>query len=274
MRQSIDQRTITTDHIHKKDEMEKIFEKITKENLSIKEKETKLQENVSKIRNKKRTLETELSTLKYQEQQLNAKLIKFQNESKSEKNVDSLLNIITENEKEKIEKEEVIKKNNSKKKFYSIINDLVGDKGIKSVVLSNIVPMINQFINEYLGKFDVNFEIELDENFNSVISEFGVEVSSPTLSMGESTILDFCVLMAMIKILKTKYLNLNILFLDEIFASLDSDNIVKVIKILNEIKNEYDLNIFAIHFAQLPKELFDNYIQVTKTNSFSNLEYI
>lgn len=264
----------TNDHIHKKEETEKILEKIQKENSAIKEKESKLQENITKIRSKKRQLESELSTLKYQEQQLNAKLLKFKNESKIEKNVDSLLNIIIESENEKKEKEEIIKKNNSKKKFYSIIDDLVGDKGIKSVILSNIVPLINQFINEYLSKFEVSFEILLDENFNSTISEFGIEVSPTTLSMGESNILDFCVLMSMIKILKIKYLNLNILFLDEIFASLDSDNVVKVIKILEEIKLEYNLNVFVIHHAHLPKELFDNYIQVTKTNGFSNLEYI
>jgi hypothetical protein len=43
---------------------------------------------------------------------------------------------------------------------------------------------------------------------------------------------------------------------------------------LDKLKTEMKLNIFIIHQTSLPKEYFDNYIQITKTNGFSNIEYV
>jgi DNA repair exonuclease SbcCD ATPase subunit len=78
----------------------------------------------------------------------------------------------------------------------------------------------------------------------------------------------------MVKILKYKYSNLNVLFLDEIFATLHPNNVQIVIKILKEFSEEFALNIFVINHSPLPIEYFDNMIQVEKTNRFSNLMYV
>ena len=141
-------------------------------------------------------------------------------------------------------------------------------------MISNIIPIINKNVNDMLEKFDLTFNITLDSNFNVTITQFNMEISEGTLSMGESKILDFCVLMAMVKVLKTKYINLNVLFLDEIFASLDADNTSIVIRLLKEFASETSMNIFIIHHANLERSLFDNYISVKKTNGFSDIDYV
>lgn len=264
----------TGDHQHKKETIIQTLEKIRKDKIKIEKDIQNLKEKLNVINLKKTEIRNQNYDLDSKKRDLLNKLKKLEETVVQDSSKSSLINLLEkEQEKFKIIEEE-LKTNRNKKKFLEIIEDVVSDTGVKSTVISNIVPLLNSYINENLNSFDLTFSISLDEKFNAKVLQYGEEIETESLSLGESKMLDFCVLISMIKILKTKYFNLNVLFLDELFASLDPDNIILVIKMLEKIKKEMKLNIFIIHQSSLPREYFDNYIQITKTNGFSDLEYI
>lgn len=262
----------TKDHIHKKDELQKDLDKISKDKEKIESNNKEIKDKLNSIVEKYSNFNNKKIELNSKKRQLNERILEISKDD-SFSEIKTLNEILEKNKEEKETASLKVNSNKNKKKLLNIVNDVVGDDGVKSIVISNIVPLINRFINEYLEKFNIPFTIKFDENFNSNISQYGNEISSETLSTGESKIVDFCVLIAMIKILKIKYMNLNVLFLDEIFASLDADNSNFVVRILKDLKTEFKLNIFVIHHAHLQKEHFDNCIEVTKISNHSNFEY-
>jgi len=82
---------------------------------------------------------------------------------------------------------------------------------------------------------------------------------------------DFAILLAVIKMMKLKYPLLNILFLDEIFSSIDGDGQYHILKILRDTVKNIGLNIFVISHYPLSYSEFDYKIDVTKVNGFSQL---
>ena len=75
--------------------------------------------------------------------------------------------------------------------------------------------------------------------------------------------------MALIKMIKTRFPGLNILFLDEIFSSIDSDGVYHIISILHQTIKEIGLNTFVINHTVLPSEYFDKRLEITKDSGFS-----
>lgn len=67
--------------------------------------------------------------------------------------------------------------------------------------------------------------------------------------------------------------HINILFLDEVFSSIDVDGISSILTILKSFANEYNINIFVVHHAILQEEMFDRIIRIEK-NVFSSIEDI
>ena len=185
----------------------------------------------------------------------------------------SLQSILDDNKKKLEDINRLLSSLENKKKFYRKGLDLLSDDVIKKSIISNIIPDINKNINEVLDVFDISYNIEFDNNFNSAITEFSLPINISDLSLGESKIFDFCVLISLIKILKNRYNGLNVLFLDEIFASLDPENIIRVVKVLKDVSKEFKLNVFVINHAPLPKEYFDNLVHIKK-DRFSEINYV
>ena len=73
--------------------------------------------------------------------------------------------------------------------------------------------------------------------------------------------------------IKLKYPDINILFIDEIFANIDSAIVDEIIKILDIVSRDLELNIGIINHAPIDNGLFSNIIQIDKTKGFSNLSY-
>jgi ABC-type Mn2+/Zn2+ transport system ATPase subunit len=76
-------------------------------------------------------------------------------------------------------------------------------------------------------------------------------------------------LIAYLKLIRTKR-HINILFLDEVFSSVDIDNIQKILVLLKSFANEYNINIFVVHHAVLNQEMFDRILLIEK-NIFSSI---
>jgi len=93
-----------------------------------------------------------------------------------------------------------------------------------------------------------------------------------TLSTGERKKADFIIIIAIIKILKLRFPQLNLLFLDELLSSVDPDGVYNILKILAQVIKENKLNTFVINHTQLPHEIFDKTITIHKDNGFSKFE--
>jgi energy-coupling factor transporter ATP-binding protein EcfA2 len=92
------------------------------------------------------------------------------------------------------------------------------------------------------------------------------------MSTGERKKSDFIIIIAMIKLLKVRYPSVNMLFLDEIFSSIDGAGIHEIIAILKDTVKETGLNTWVINHSELPVNLFDIKAEAVKEGGFSKIE--
>jgi len=152
------------------------------------------------------------------------------------------------------------------------IDSILGEKGVKQMAIRTILPSLNSEIMELLSRMSLGYRVLFDEEFNASIYHMGIEVSPQTLSTGEMKKVDFVVLIAIMKLMKMKFSNINLLFLDELFSSVDPDGVYSILKILKSTCKELGLNIFVINHAPMPHEIFDWKLEISKANNFSSLE--
>ena len=127
---------------------------------------------------------------------------------------------------------------------------------------------------EISERLEFKFQFSFDSDFNPLITYLGMEVSQESLSSGQRKKMNLIVLLAFIEIIKMKHSTMNVMFLDEIFASLDKANVYKSIEILREYADEYGMTIFVVSHESLPEEFFDAKIMVTTKDHFSNMQII
>jgi DNA repair exonuclease SbcCD ATPase subunit len=153
--------------------------------------------------------------------------------------------------------------------FMSLMEMVLGDDGVKNLAVKTILPGLNTSIAQMVSEMHLSFHIRFDDKFNCLINHLGEDINPKTLSTGERKKADFIIIIAIIKLLKLRFPQLNILFLDEIFSSVDGDGVYGILKILNKVIKENNLNTFVINHTVLPAEIFDKKIEIYKDNGFS-----
>lgn len=156
-----------------------------------------------------------------------------------------------------------------KELYYKELSKIFGEDGVKKNIIAGIIKPINHFINVNISKMNLPFQIELDETFTAQIRQFGLPIEQDSLSTGETKLINLSVLIAYLKLIRTKK-NINILFLDEVFSSIDIENIEKILNLLKSFANEYKINIFVVHHAMMNEELFDRILRIEK-NVFTEI---
>lgn len=157
--------------------------------------------------------------------------------------------------------------------YYSMAVNMLKDTGIKSRIISNFIPIINQYINEYLGMFDMFIQFELDETFNETIKSRNRDIFSyNSFSEGEKMRISMSILFAWRKVAMAKNsVSTNILIFDEILdKSLDSEGIATFLDIM--AAEEDDTNMIVISHRENLPEVFDRNIRIKKVNDFSIIE--
>lgn len=245
----------------------RITENITKLNeaiTSITEVRTKLSTAKSSYNNKKIEFTTILNTYKEQLATLTENVNSLESSS--------IQKIIDDANARKLI---IIKKKDNEDKhtnFYKIVEEIFGDNGVKQLAINKIMPALNAEIRNVLVDLRMDYKVTFNRSFDATIMHLGHEVAIQQLSTGEKKKVDFAVLTAIIKMMKIKYPSLNMVFLDEIFSSIDSDGIHHILKVLSNITKDLGMNIFVVNHAPLPVEVFDYKMTVTKPNNFSSLE--
>ena len=107
--------------------------------------------------------------------------------------------------------------------------------------------------------------------FKAVLKDLGDEINVSTISDGEQTRVDLVVLLSLYRLIKRRYSDNNILFIDEVVSSLDVETSGIVIGLLKYFAEEMKLNIFVVSHTSLDLDNFDKIIEVEKTNGFSHI---
>lgn len=197
------------------------------------------------------------------------------NEQNSDTNEhEAIQNIINTSKQNKTDMLKIVSDNSQNMEFLNILEDLYGNDGIKRDMMQNYLPTLNEEIQKALITLSFPYSLEFDNNFDPHLEHLGQEISPDTLSEGERKRVDVTVICALIKMLKRKYPQLNMIALDETLGSLDVETSCDLLKYLGEIAEELNINVFIVSHATLDESLFNKRIQITKNSGFSTIEYL
>lgn len=223
------------------------------------------------IESKKRSFIEKGSKIQHTIDSLKSDIRNLSND-KIDEQLNSIKNIVDGLQKDISEVKDKKTEKNEKNSWYKILEESLGDKGIKQLAMQTIIPAFNAEIYKMMGEVHLNYQVVFDDNFDARIMHLGEEISPATLSAGESVKVDFVILISFIRLLIMKFPSINVMFLDEIFANIDTDGIYVTCKILKRITEELNINIFVVSHNPLPTEVFDYKIDVGKINGFSQLK--
>ena len=261
----------TEDHVHHKHELEQEMDKAKKELAANEEVVRGLKIKEADIEKEKRTFFEKESTIKN-------KILNYQNEIRlldsgpKDHQLESVKNIIKKMEEQIDEAKLTQSKNDELMNWNKMIDEILGEKGVKQLAVKTILPALNAEIYRLMNEVHLDYRIVFAEDFSASILHLGADISIATLSRGERKKVDFVVLIAIIRLMKMRFPSINLLFLDEIFDGIDADGIYGILKILAKSCKDMGLNTFVIsHVQTLPNEIFDYRIEIEKKNNFSNL---
>ena len=239
--------------------------------LNTSQKLLKNKEILDQQKQQKNSLENEVLSLKTRlETQVNSK-------KKLSSDLEKLRTTsyeLVDNTKEKEELRGILRK----KKQYIEERDidavaalLLKDSGIKSQIIRQYIPVINQMINTNLAHLEFFCMFEFDENFNEVIkSRYRDEFSYASFSQGERMRIDLALLFTFRDLAKMRNASpCNLLILDEIMdSSLDAAGTDEFLKIIDTFA-EYNNTFIISHKHHQLTDKFSNVIRIEKKKNFS-----
>lgn len=228
------------------------------------------EKHLSKIRNQSQQILVKLGQTETKMNRIKTDLLSLTDGDKSSES-GNLKELINDFSKKKEMKDTERLKNEGEDYYYSVLENILGEDGIKNMALRTILPSFNNQILLMSKEMGIPFIIKFDEKFNCDIFHLGTAISPKTLSTGERKKVDFVIILALIKMIKVRFPSLNILFLDEIFSSIDPDGVYHIINILHNMIQEIGLNTFVINHTVLPSEYFDKKLEISKATGFSEI---
>lgn len=219
-----------------------------------------VQVNIQKINDKKNELTKEYARIEA-------------SSSISQESV-AIQNIINQTNKTKSDLEKSIVEANEKMKMLEIIETMYSADGIKQTMMNNYIPTLNEEIADTLNFLGFPYSLEFDNNFDPHMQYLGRSIKPKSLSIGEHKKVDLTVLCSLLKMIKRKYPQINLVCLDETVSSLDYESSTEIIKYLKEISKEMNLNIFIVSHTMLDENLFDEHILVEKNAEYSILSRV
>lgn len=168
---------------------------------------------------------------------------------------------------------------------YEQVVKMYSNSGVRSIVLDNITPYLNEQANKYLAilagsTIQINLTTQKENKDGSISDKFEVEVYNASggsdyksASAGERKRIDLAISFALQDlVIKQNNTSVNLLMLDEVFENLDEVANENVITLLEEKAKEVE-SIFVITHNEQLKGLFSNKVTVIKEqDGISKLE--
>ena len=259
-------------HIDRKTEMESkaltLPAQIEAATINVKS----INDSIELLRTKDLAIRDKVSSINANINNLKRELLKIKDSLEKGSDFSHMKQLISNFETQETEKLEAKSKVNADYYFLENLEEILGEDGVKNLAVKTILPGLNTNIAAMTQTMHLPFHIRFDEKFDCIINHLGEEINPMTLSTGERKKADFIIIIAIIKILKLRFPQLNLLFLDELLSSVDADGVHNILKILSQVIKESKINTFVINHSVLPHELFDKKIQIYKENGFSKFE--
>lgn len=153
-----------------------------------------------------------------------------------------------------------------------LVSDPLSNNGIKSYLFDSSLEMLNNTLASYTETLGFKIEFNLDlsstrKDFVTLIERDKHIIEYDELSGGEKTLVNLAMAFAMHEAL-TATKGINILFLDEVFDALSSDNIELVCSLIRKVSQGKTLFIIS-HLDSIPLGN-SKILTVTKTNGISS----
>jgi chromosome segregation ATPase len=158
--------------------------------------------------------------------------------------------------------------------YLSLAGTLLKDSGIKSRIIKNYIPVINETINKYLTQMNFFVNFNLNEEFNETIKSRHRDVFTyPSFSEGEKKKIDLALLFAWRAIASAKNsITTNLLILDEILdGSLDDQATDSFLDIMGTSKSGTNTFIISHKPKEVLQDKFDRCLQFVKRGNFSRI---
>jgi DNA repair exonuclease SbcCD ATPase subunit len=176
---------------------------------------------------------------------------------------------LTQLQEQLTEADTVKVKYKEEKNYLDTARYLMQDTGIKTKIIKQYLPIMNQLINKNLADMDFFVNFTLDDGFKETIKSRHRDVFNyHSFSEGEKLRIDLSILFTWREIAKMKNsMNTNLLILDEVFdSSLDASGTDEFMRILtNKLAKE---NVFVI--SHKGDTLIDKFPSILKFEKYKN----
>lgn len=287
-----DCRPIAEDHYKIGELMKEIFEKRAESAIS-EAKKKELTDTISKMQEKSDALETKYAKLTDKLSKILEKINKKRLElQRLETNI-SNLSVNFEDLKEKKNPYEDIIASNKKRiddqnkeladiseqyKYLKFAENIVNTDTLKKFIIKDLITLLNAKIKFYLSRLGGNFECKFDENMDVSFLTPGGKCDYANFSSGEQMRLMIASCFAFKDFMQTRNnFCSNILILDEFIDSgIDTLAINGVFKIFEDFKKIDSQSIYVIshRIDDMDNYPFDNMVRITKENNISDFEVI
>ena len=135
-------------------------------------------------------------------------------------------------------------------------------KTLRYNLLENLIPHINKSIQFYINKLDQSFSVKYDQEFKAhiFVDSWDREINYNNLSTGQKKTLDLAIIFGILQnIIST--VDMNIIFLDELFSNMDVDTRNVMLSLLNETMVK-DKSVFVVNHAEMADDYFSHKIRV------------
>jgi DNA repair exonuclease SbcCD ATPase subunit len=252
-------------------------EELSNYNKDILELERQLQasdSNISELNQKMTELQKDINESAKKKDTLNGYLNMITAYRSAKASVDdlesSIKNLVDDREKESKKLEE----QNNQYRLFEILEEIYSEGGVKKYMRERYIPTLNAELKDALEFFDFPYTLTFDNDFASHIKFRGEDINIKRISAGERKKVDMCVLCSLIRIIKRKYPEINMICLDETISSLDYESSVNILKYLKKTSDEMGLNIFVVSHTTLDESMFDYRLFIDKKEGFSTIEYV
>ena len=234
-------------------------------------------EGLNDIAEEVRSLTTELSSNNREITRLQGQIRAYENDIMSLTSKDGDLGEANTKLATQVEEKDLMTERkleaNEQRQYYEACSEMLKDTGIKTKIIKEYLPVMNNLVNKYLQVLDFFVQFNLDENFNETIkSRHRDAFNYASFSEGEKQRIDLALLFTWRQIARMKNsAATNLLILDETFdSSLDHDGIDNLMKIIGTL--DEGTNVFVIsHKGDLLDGKFRSKIEFTKEHNFSKM---
>lgn len=185
-----------------------------------------------------------------------------------------------------VEAYEALKKNTAGEIEYDQLNQLkkeldhqtfllklLTDKNsfIRRRIINKTIPFLNARLITYTKELGLPHIVKFDDDMSCTVAEYGRELDFGNLSSGEKKRVNLSLSLAFRDVLHHLHSKVNLLFIDEIDASLDSSGVENVFRLLKQKTRDDGLGLWIISHRPEAVGRFDRNIIVRKENGFSQI---